>query len=146
MFLWLFFFLSSCPRSFWLTLSTLHQKKKNNYVLYIISVLAAALPNIPDPQNSPQYNLAGNARTLLTLLLFANWDHYSYLLNCIWFHIFAQSKKHPQCIIHNISSSGFTWILSPCAECHCYLWQRSPHCLSARPCHLSLSLLLFDLL
>lgn len=58
-------------------------EKKNNYVLYIISVLAAALPNIPDPQNSPQYNLAGNARTLLTLLRFANWDHYSYLLNCI---------------------------------------------------------------
>lgn len=56
--------------------------------------------DVQGPLTFLQCNLAGNARPLLTLLLFANSLHYSYSLNCIWFHRFAQRKKHPQCIVH----------------------------------------------
>ena len=94
---------------------------------------AAAVPDVQGPLTLLQCNLAGNARTLLTLLLLANSLHYSYPLNRIWFHIFAQSKKKKEeeeenSPVYNIQDTwmGFSWIWLSCAETRCYLWQRSP--------------------
>lgn len=91
-----------------------------NMVVCIIWVPgAAAVPDVQGPLPFSQCNLAGNATTLLTLL------HYSYPLNCIWFHISVQQKKSP---VYNIQSTwnGFTWMWLPWAESRCYLWCGSP--------------------
>lgn len=117
----------------------------NNVVCIIWLPGAAAVPDVQGPLTYLHCNLAGNARTLLTLLLFANSLHYSYPLNCIWFHIFAHTKNHPQWIIYStpeMDSLGYDYHV---LESLLFMTQICLR-LSTPPHHLSLSLLLFDLL
>lgn len=63
----------------------LHWIPAHPFLLNIINIVlciiwlpgAAAVPDVQGPLTLLQCNLAGNARTLLTLLLFANSLHYS---------------------------------------------------------------------
>lgn len=96
-----------------------------NIVVYIIwDQGAAAVPDVQGPLTFLQYNPAGNARTLLTLLVFANSMHYSYPLNCIWLYIFA--KKHPWCIICSIPQMDSLEYEYLSTEIRCYLWHGTP--------------------
>lgn len=97
----------------------------------------AAVPGVQGPLTLLQCNLAGNARTLLTLLLFANSLHYSYPLNRIWFHTFPHTHKKISMSYTLYTWNGFTWIWLPCAKSCCYLWPPSvwAPCHFIRHCH-----------